>query len=515
MRTLNIKTFTWIVLGLCSLLTGAGCRPGTPAEGSGAADESPSNAALKPCEYWEAQFLSGAKVGYAHTKRSKTVEDGRELVSLSTYTRLTVKRDDEPVTQDMVYTSIEKPDGTVVRFETSMSGGGGSAVTKGRVDGHQLIVENTTSGRTNTHTLTWDPAGGGFFAVEQSLERTPMKPGERRTVRTLVPFFMQMADVHLEAFDDEDTPMLSDRSNLLKIKKTIVLQGDQQLVSWIWCDGAGQTLKSQLIGGLGGESYRTTKEDAVSQLDDVDFDLFRMTTVKVDRPLTDPHRKRRIVYRVRLEDNDPNEAFTAGSGQTKQRIDDNTVQITVRARGLNDQGDAAAARKQPGKADRLPNNYIQSDDERVVALARKVAPDEKDAARLAAALEQFVGKYVERKDFSRALATAAEVAESGQGDCTEHAVLLAALCRARGLPARVAIGLVGSERDGGFAYHMWNEVWIGDRWIPLDATLRMGGIGAAHLKISHTNLHDVSPYAAFLPVYQLLGSLKIEILEME
>jgi transglutaminase-like putative cysteine protease len=79
----------------------------------------------------------------------------------------------------------------------------------------------------------------------------------------------------------------------------------------------------------------------------------------------------------------------------------------------------------------------------------------------------------------------------------------------------VAIGLVGSEREGGFAYHMWNEVWLDGRWVPLDATLRRGGIGAAHLKISHTNLHDVSPYAPFLPVYQLLGRLQIEIVEME
>ena len=39
-------------------------------------------------------------------------------------------------------------------------------------------------------------------------------------------------------------------------------------------------------------------------------------------------------------------------------------------------------------------------------------------------------------------ATAAEVARSREGDCTEHAVLLAALARARGIPARVAMGLV-------------------------------------------------------------------------
>ena len=67
-----------------------------------------------------------------------------------------------------------------------------------------------------------------------------------------------------------------------------------------------------------------------------------------------------------------------------------------------------------------------------------------------------------------------EVARSLEGDCTEHAVLLAALCRARKIPARVAFGLVYYPPQKGFAYHMWNEVWIADRWIPLDATLGHG-----------------------------------------
>ena len=163
----------------------------------------------------------------------------------------------------------------------------------------------------------------------------------------------------------------------------------------------------------------------------------------------------------------------------------------------------------------MSNSLIQSDDERVRRLAGSVAPDEADSARLAAALERFVGGYIQNKDFSRALASAAEVARTRQGDCTEHAVLLAAMCRARGLPARVAIGLVYSEREGGFAYHMWDEVWIDNRWVPLDATLGRGGIGAAHVKLRHTNLHGVGPYAAFLPVYQVLGRLEMEILEVD
>ena len=117
--------------------------------------------------------------------------------------------------------------------------------------------------------------------------------------------------------------------------------------------------------------------------------------------------------------------------------------------------------------------------------------------------------------FPAAIATAADVARSREGDCTEHAVLLAALCRARGIPARVAIGLVHFEPVGGFAYHMWTEVWIDQRWIALDATLGQGGIGAGHLKITDSNLEGSESLSAFLPVFKLLGQLQLEILEVE
>jgi hypothetical protein len=147
-------------------------------------------------------------------------------------------------------------------------------------------------------------------------------------------------------------------------------------------------------------------------------------------------------------------------------------------------------------------------------MASAVAPRESDDWRLAQALEAHVHQIIEAKNFSQAFASAAEVAETLEGDCTEHAVLLAALCRARNIPARVAIGLVYYPAQQGFAYHMWNEVWIKDRWIPLDATLGLGGIGAGHLKLAESSLHGATAYSAFFPVFRVIGRLTIEVVEV-
>jgi transglutaminase/protease-like cytokinesis protein 3 len=122
---------------------------------------------------------------------------------------------------------------------------------------------------------------------------------------------------------------------------------------------------------------------------------------------------------------------------------------------------------------------------------------------------------IQLKNFSQAFATAAEVARSLEGDCTEHAVLLAALCRARKIPARVAFGLVYYPPQKGFAYHMWNEVWIADRWVPLDATLGLSGIGGDHIKLADSNLAGASAYSAMLPVIQVFGRLDLEVVQAE
>ena len=59
------------------------------------------------------------------------------------------------------------------------------------------------------------------------------------------------------------------------------------------------------------------------------------------------------------------------------------------------------------------------------------------------------------------------VLDHGWYDCKFGAALLAALCRARHIPARLATGYLLREVSPGF--HSWAEVWIAGRgWLPID-----------------------------------------------
>ncbi len=111
------------------------------------------------------------------------------------------------------------------------------------------------------------------------------------------------------------------------------------------------------------------------------------------------------------------------------------------------------------------------------------------------------------------LAPADQVARTLRGDCTEFAMLTAAMCRAEGVPSRTAVGLIYADLRTGpiFAFHMWTEVWVAGSWVPLDATLGKGYVGATHLKIGDQSWHETYDQAPLLPVFNVLGRLRIEV----
>jgi transglutaminase-like putative cysteine protease len=87
-------------------------------------------------------------------------------------------------------------------------------------------------------------------------------------------------------------------------------------------------------------------------------------------------------------------------------------------------------------------------------------------------LRGFTRDSIPRTSLERGWDFASRVAGSGTGDCTEHAVLLTALARAVGRPARVVTGLLIVSIDGEpqALGHAWSEIHEGGRWLRVDAT---------------------------------------------
>lgn len=130
-----------------------------------------------------------------------------------------------------------------------------------------------------------------------------------------------------------------------------------------------------------------------------------------------------------------------------------------------------------------PTAMAQSDNPAIQSLAREIVGDEKDAMKAAEKIIAAVFHGIAKEAGMRGSATATEVLRNGAGDCTEHAVLVVALMRAAGIPARVVDGIVlaANEDGSGVAgYHAWAEIWLG-QWVGVDATVGETGTSARYL----------------------------------
>jgi transglutaminase-like putative cysteine protease len=456
-------------------------------------------------------------MGHVRTVTSWVEREGRKLLEVEQQMQMSIQRFGNQAAPAASFKTLETPEGRLISFESQQELGPAPQSARGEVRDGQLVIETTSTGKTLTERLPWQEQYGGFFALEHSLLRQPMQPGEKRTLQLLAPMFTQLATAELTARGEEETKMLDETSMLLRIDGAMRFANGNSIHSTIWTDRQGQVRKSR-TEAFGMETYRTTKERALAATTSGP-DLGLATIVSVDRPLSKPHQTRRVRYEVTLvgqpgEKNEPAKVFPSGPGQQVKPLANNTAELIVTARRPN-AGPAVAPQQPPTAADREPNNLVQSDHPLVVQMANEAAEQEADPLRIAPALERYVRENVRNKNFTQALATAADVAQTREGDCTEHAVLLTALARAKGIPARVAIGLVYVEALQGFGYHMWTELYVNDAWVPFDGTLGQGGTGAAHLKLAHSNLSGGDALSAFLPVAQLLGRLKIRVLEAE
>ncbi|HYJ30944.1 MAG TPA: transglutaminase-like domain-containing protein [Allosphingosinicella sp.] len=130
--------------------------------------------------------------------------------------------------------------------------------------------------------------------------------------------------------------------------------------------------------------------------------------------------------------------------------------------------------------------WLQSDHPRLRAIAAPVARMQTSEARKMDILRVRARPYLATIDFTGHF-SALDTLSRRAGDCTEAAVLLAALGRAAGIPTRVAAGLVYSREQyhgvsNVFMPHAWALAYVDGRWRSFDAAL--DAFDASHIALT-------------------------------
>jgi transglutaminase-like putative cysteine protease len=493
----------------------------SPAKQAAAAKET------KPLlETWQAAYLEGAKIGHVHTLAREVEKDGQKVVHTVQKIHFAVKRYGGVLNASFTETSDETPAGKVLgRGLAYKLGADQAADLAAVVKGGKAVITNAGE---KVREAAWDDAVTGLYAQKVFWKKKNIKPGDRFSLKDYQialggVITLRVVAKGFETTDQLVAPADADKGKverravkLLRVEvhsdKILVGETPVQLpVKVFWLDDKLQPVREQTeIPGMGLITlYTTTKAGALKEgvAPELLPDFGLRITIKLDQTIENPYDTTEAVYRVTLQD-DLAGVFTTDGRQAVRNKKGKTFEVAVRAVRTPAKTDKA----RPGAEYTESNNFIDSDNPLVRATAARVAGKETDPWRKAQLLEKWV---FDNMKFSASVGfpSAGKVCRDLRGDCRQHAVLLTALCRAAGLPSRTAMGLIYVREEGRspvFAFHMWTEVWVG-RWLALDAVQGRGGVGAAYLKMADHSWGKTLTLAPLLPVVQVLGKLKIDV----
>jgi transglutaminase-like putative cysteine protease len=268
------------------------------------------------------------------------------------------------------------------------------------------------------------------------------------------------------------------------------------------------------MGGISLTIVAATREEATAPAGGPGPELMASTFVRPDKPIPGARETTRGVYRLSIPRGEM-PTLPATGAQRVEVAGERAVRVTVDAAGGDPAADSADAKYLASTP------MLKCDDPEIRALAaRATAGVGPGKAERAEAMRRFVGAYIRAKDLDVGFGAASEVARTRQGDCTEHAVLLAAMLRADGIPARVASGLIYADEFAGeraiFGYHMWAQAALGREgkvsWVDLDGTLERP-FDATHITLAVSALPEGETASALSAIVPLMGRLKIEVEE--
>jgi hypothetical protein len=488
-----------------------------------ALDASNSNGQKPVFEEWVVVVLDGRTCGYGSTITTKNETPAGTQYLTAHHEEFVVKRMGSSMKIIETSKVTEDAQGGVLGFD-EIDDSGSVVESTGVRDGDDMVV--SSRGQTERFHLPRLSALGPE-AIRRATNAVPLVPGQQYSFDTFATEYPQAVVTEGDKVIGQETHVVRGVSRKLwKISSEVSYMVG--FSSTIWVDDQNNNVETEMtIPGIGTlREYITNRAECMQQPEGAE--IFTTSLIRPQRPLPSPHDLAQAVYH--LIPLDPTQKLTLWNEGEQKVLSSEPgsceVQVTM---PIYTAADATWELPHAATPDVAPylqaSAYLEVNSPEIQALARRAVGDEKNPVLAAHNIQRFVREYITKKDLNIGFGSAEETAKSREGDCTEHAVLCAALGRAAGLPTRCVVGLgyippgvdeptiasaVGSD-TGAFGFHMWAEAWIGPgKWVPMDAAL--DGFDVGHIAISKSSLDEVNPIVDLnLPIFDLMKSLKIEI----
>jgi hypothetical protein len=445
-------------------------------------------AAGPAAERWYGIFFQDQHVGWSLSRVSPMPDGGQLFEQRSSFRVATFGKLQEVVTAGA---ALVDPAGALQRFDFFMAADAVQLIARGEVRGQSIEMDVIQAGETSRLSFPVSRPPQVGLSLEARIAKEPLAVGHRFTVPYFDPVSMAEGEMEMIVTDVE---IIEGGEEAWWIRSSF---GGMETRALIASDGSALRQES----GLGLASVRMSAEAAQAVPSGGEpVDLISLSAVRLDGVLTEPRALRALQLQITGV-----ESERVPIDAPRQRREGDALQIEVIDEAELPDGaplfpDPATAplALQPAlvATATLPAAHpeLQEQAARVV----EGAADRKAAAR---ALLDWVYKNVD-KEPSVGVPNGLEVLRRMRGDCNEHTALYVSLARAAGVPARIAAGVVYSDRIGGgaFYYHAWPEVAIGpdDRFVPLDPTFGQWMADATHIKLVEGDLDRQVEIMGFL-----------------
>ncbi|MBN1572477.1 MAG: transglutaminase domain-containing protein [Deltaproteobacteria bacterium] len=461
---------------------------------------------------WYSTYLLDMKAGYDHIRVTKGLLGDREVVRIVEEGAVVFIFDEKkgPVVNDIYGEAFltADEDRDLLGFMYRMTVLSHGVLIEGIRSGDYILVDFHSGGgeqhiKFSADQNIYPSVALTYIAIEEAMNAakgTGFVPGQKFKYRVFIENLKVIKDMEVEVLGVEEVVVGGEKSKLFKVETKI--EGYKS-TSWVGIDG--RVVKEITLERF--EAKLTDKEKA-QDLDGAGItygDILEIALVPSDKRIKNPEGLK--LLRVKIDNFPKTSSALTGDFQSLEGPDDRMGYIFTMRRGEVEESAPVKYGDFPDdvKEYLLPSIDVESDNRLIVAKAKEIAGDGKDPVKDAEKILDWVFENVEKKmvDATSAL----DALNTLEGECESHAYLLAALLRARGIPAKVVSGIVYSEGLDGFFFHAWNEVYLG-RWIPVDATFGQFPADPTHIKFSEGGR------SSLFDIVSLIGSIKVDVLEM-
>ncbi len=462
-----------------------------------------------PEECWYETTIDGASTGYVREWVEEDVDADGNIVS-SSYTRMMAKRGRQLVRIELSERWVETVKGTPVSYHLTS-----------RLSSEERELDLTVApekGNARLRISLMDAAEvsdmslADDFLFPRGIRRLHVNrgfvPGDSYTFSAFAPDFSEMASFEVSVVGAEQLEIMDRTVDVHKIVVVSPIYAGLELHEWR--DEEGLLWRSE-VGGTGIAKERTTREKAIAE--EEALDILSAGAVPANVSIQASLRVDDALYEIWMDDADITEFIVEDE---RQSIEGQTERgVLVRIQRIEPAADAVVRfpiRSTPMKDYMDGNPLMQTWHPRILGVAARQAwGTDQNSWETAKNIERWVFEEVENKGFSAVFSSAVEVLDTRAGDCSEHAVLAAAMARSISIPTKLVSGLTYFQEQ--FLYHMWIEVWTGDGWYALDPTLGDGGVDAMHIKFGESSAARGSVADLSVGVLRVFNRLHIVVRE--